>query len=102
MVYLCAMAKKNNPPKKPITASGNLYAQGEGRYIDAGASGSLNRGNTTMSGSVNVGPGYRSADVGVTQRIKNNLTVSAGVGSGRSYNVGVNAKIPIGSKKKKR
>lgn len=95
------MAKKNNPPKK-ITTSGNLYASGVGRNIDAGASGSLNRGNTSLSGSVNVGPGYRSADVGVTHRIKNNLSVNASVGSGRSYNVGVNASIPIGSKKKKR
>jgi len=96
------MAKKSNPPKKPITASGNLYAQGEGRYIDAGASGQLKRGNTTLSGNVGIGPGYRYADVGVTQRIKDNLTVKAGVGSGGSYNVGVNARIPIGSKKKKR
>jgi hypothetical protein len=95
------MAKKSNPPKK-ITASGNMYAEGEGRYINAGATGSLRRGNTELTGSVNVGPGYRSADVGVTQRIKKNLSVSAGVGSGRSYNVGVNASIPIGSKKKKR
>lgn len=99
--YLCVMAKKNNPPKK-LTASGNMYAEGVGRNINAGATGSLRRGNTSLSGSVNMGPGYRSADVGVTQRIKNNLTVSAGVGSGRSYNVGVNASIPIGSKKKKR
>lgn len=96
------MAKKSNPPKKPITTSGNLYASGEGRYINTGATGSLSRGNATLSGSVNVGPGYRSADVGVTQRIKKNLTVNASVGSGGSYNVGVNARIPIGSKKKKR
>jgi hypothetical protein len=95
------MAKKSNPPKK-ISASGNMYAEGEGRYINAGATGSLKRGNTELTGSVNVGPGYRVADVGVTQRIKKNLSVSAGVGSGRSYNVGVNASIPIGSKKKKR
>ncbi len=79
-----------------------MYAEGEGRYINAGATGSLRRGNTELTGSVNVGPGYRVVDVGVTQRIKNNLSVSAGVGSGRSYNVGVNASIPIGSKKKKR
>ena len=97
------MAKKNSPPKKPITTSGNMYASGEGRNIFAGASGSINRGNTSVSGNINMGPGgYRSADVGVTQRIKNNLTVNASVGSGRSYNVGVNASIPIGSKKKKK
>jgi hypothetical protein len=96
------MAKKSNPPKKPITASGNLYAQGEGRYIDAGASGEIKRGNTSITGGVGIGPGYRYADVGVTQRIKNNLTVKAGVGSGGVYNVGVSTKIPIGAKKKKR
>jgi len=97
------MAKKNSPPKKPITTSGNMFASGEGRNIFAGATGSVSRGNTTLSGSVNAGPGgYRSADVGVTQRIKNNVTLSANVGSGRSYNVGVNASIPIGAKKKKK
>jgi hypothetical protein len=47
-----------------------------------------------------MGPGYRSADIGVTQRIKKNLTVSAGVGSGRSYNLGVSLRVPIGKKKK--
>lgn len=92
---------KNNPPKK-LTASGNMYAEGVGRNINAGASGSLRKGNTSLSGNVNMGPGYRSADIGVTQRIKNNLTFSAGLGSGRSYNLGVSLRVPIGSKKKKK
>ena len=92
---------KNNPPKK-LTASGNMYAEGVGRNINAGASGSLRKGNTSLSGNVNMGPGYRSADIGVTQRIKNNLSVSAGLGSGRAYNLGVSLRVPIGSKKKKK
>lgn len=79
-----------------------MYLSGVGRNIDAGASGSLKRGNTTLSGSVNLGPGYRAADIGVTKRVANNLSVSASAGSGRSYNVGFNANIPIGSKKKKK
>lgn len=92
---------KNNPPKK-LKASGNMYAEGVGRNINAGASGSLRKGNTSLSGNVNMGPGYRSADIGVTQRIKNNLTVGVGLGSGRAYNLGVSLRIPIGSKKKKK
>jgi hypothetical protein len=89
------------PPKK-VSLSGNLYAEGVGRNINAGASGVAKKGNTSVNAGINVGPGYNSLDLGVTQRIKNNLNLSVGIGSGGSYNIGASLKIPIGSKLKKK
>jgi hypothetical protein len=89
-------AVKKNPPKL------SLYAEGSGRNINAGGNVSVVRKKTTLSGNANIGPGYRSADIGAERRISKNLTVGASVGTGRAYGVNAKLNIPIKSKSKKR
>ena len=87
---------KKGPPKL------SLYAEGSGRNINAGGNVSLVRKKTTVSGSANIGPGYRSADIGVERRLNKNLTIGASVGTGRAYGANIKLNIPIKSKPKKR
>ena len=89
-------AVKKNPPKL------SLYAEGSGRNIYAGGSASIVRKKTTLTGDVNVGPGYRSGSIGASRQINKNLNVGASVGTGRSYGVNAKLNIPIKSKTKKR
>jgi hypothetical protein len=89
-------AVKKNPPKL------SLYAEGSGRNIYAGGSASIVRKKTTLTGDVNVGPGYRSGSIGASRQINKNLNVGASVGTGRSYGVNAKLNIPIKSKPKKR
>jgi hypothetical protein len=89
-------AVKKNPPKL------SLYAEGSGRNIYAGGSASIVRKKTTLTGDVNVGPGYRSGSIGASRQINKNLNVGANVGTGKSYGVNAKLNIPIKSKPKKR
>lgn len=89
-------AVKKNPPKL------SLYAFGEGKKINAGGNVSVVRKKTIVSGNANIGPGYRSADIGAERRLNKNLTVGASVGTGRAYGVNAKLNIPIKSKPKKR
>jgi acetylornithine deacetylase/succinyl-diaminopimelate desuccinylase-like protein len=84
---------KKNPPKL------SLYAFGEGKKINAGGNVSVVRKKTTFSGNANIGPGYRSADIGVERRVNKNLTLGAQIGTGKSYGANVKLNIPIKSKK---
>ena len=87
---------KKGPPKL------SLYAYGEGRNIGGGGSVSVQRKKTTVSGNANIGPGYRSADIGVERRLNKNLTIGASVGTGRAYGANIKLNIPIKSKSKKK
>ena len=87
---------KKGPPKL------SLYAFGEGKKINAGGNVSLVRKKTTVSGNANIGPGYRSADIGVERRLNKNLTIGASVGTGRAYGANIKLNIPIKSKPKKK
>jgi len=89
-------AVKKNPPKL------SLYAEGSGRNISAGANASVIRKKTTLTGDVNVGPGYKSGSIGASRQVNKNLSVGANVGTGRSYGVNAKLNIPIKSKPKKR
>ena len=89
-------AIKEGPPKL------SLYAEGSGRNINAGGNVSLVRKKTSVSGNANIGPGYRSADIGVERRLNKNLTIGASVGTGRAYGANIKLNIPIKSKPKKK
>ena len=100
MAKMKTQRKGPGDPKR-LSAYGSYYASGEGKNINAGAEGTVEYGKNSLSGSIDVGRGYKNVNLEYKRNINKNVSVSASYGSGNSYGVNARVNIPIGSKKKK-